>query len=206
MTREVDRKVDGGRFLVVLVAELAGLCRFEEACEALNRLLTQETTTYEGRYQHLVDARCNPTSVQRPRPPLVIGGNGERRTLRTAARFADHWNYLGLPPEGFARKRDVLYEHCAAVGRDPSEIMLSSHVWLRDASASALDDVVRFLAADIRDTTDAAGVMLVAGIVQSWSRWGAHHGTFIRLRWPVERSIHYPVRHAQTLDRTRLLP
>jgi F420-dependent oxidoreductase-like protein len=117
--------------------------RFEEACEALNRLLTEETTTYEGRYQHLVDARCNPPSVQRPRPPFVIGGNGERRTLRTAARFADHWNFLGLPPGGFARKRDVLYEHCAAVGRDPSEITLSSHVWLRDSSAAALDDVVR---------------------------------------------------------------
>jgi F420-dependent oxidoreductase-like protein len=117
--------------------------RFEEGCEALGRLLSEETTTYEGRYQHLVDARCNPPSVQRPRPPLVIGGNGERRTLRTAARFADHWNYLGLPPDGFARKRDVLYEHCAAVGRDPSEITLSSHVWMRDGSASALDEVVR---------------------------------------------------------------
>jgi alkanesulfonate monooxygenase SsuD/methylene tetrahydromethanopterin reductase-like flavin-dependent oxidoreductase (luciferase family) len=52
----------------------------------------------------------------------------ERRTLRTAARFADHWNYLGLPPEGFAGKRDVLYEHCATVGRDPGEITLSSHM------------------------------------------------------------------------------
>jgi F420-dependent oxidoreductase-like protein len=117
--------------------------RFEEACEALGRLLSEETTTYEGRYQHLVDARCNPPGLQRPRPPLVIGGNGERRTLRTAARFADHWNYLGLPPEGFARKRDVLYEHCASVGRDPREIRLSSHVWLRDGSTSALDEVVR---------------------------------------------------------------
>jgi F420-dependent oxidoreductase-like protein len=117
--------------------------RFEEACEALCRLLSEESTTYEGRYQHLVDARCNPRSVQRPRPPLVVGGNGERRTLRTAARFADLWNFLGLPPGGFAGKRDILYEHCAAIGRDPAEITLSSHVWLRDASTSALDDMER---------------------------------------------------------------
>ena len=138
--------------------------RLEEACEALNLLLTQETTTYEGRYQHLVDARCNPPSVQRPRPPLVIGGNGERRTLRTAARFADHWNFLGLPPDGFARKRDILYEHCADVGRDPSEITLSSHVWLKDGSAAALDEVVRTIEALVPERLDLAIVYLLPPI------------------------------------------
>jgi alkanesulfonate monooxygenase SsuD/methylene tetrahydromethanopterin reductase-like flavin-dependent oxidoreductase (luciferase family) len=92
---------------------------------------------------------------------LVIGGNGERRTLRTAARYADHWNFLGLPPDGFAGKRDILYEHCAAVGRDPSEITLSSHVWLRDGSASALDDVVQTIESLAPERLDMAIVYVL---------------------------------------------
>ena len=60
----------------------------------------------------------------------MIGGGGEKRTLRTVARFAQHWNFVGGTPEEFARKRDVLHAHCADIGRDPKEIMLSSHVRL----------------------------------------------------------------------------
>jgi F420-dependent oxidoreductase-like protein len=115
--------------------------RFEEGCEVITRLLSQETTTFGGTYYQLRDARCEPKPVQRPHPPLCIGGNGERRTLRTAARFAQHWNFVGGTVEEFAHKRDVLHEHCAAIGRDPKEITLSSHVRL-DASgdpASAVE-------------------------------------------------------------------
>jgi F420-dependent oxidoreductase-like protein len=104
--------------------------RFEEACEVITGLLSQETTTFTGKYYQLTNARCEPKPVQRPHPPLCIGGSGERRTLRTAARFAQHWNFAGGTPEEFARKRDVLYAHCHDVGRDPKEIMLSSHVRL----------------------------------------------------------------------------
>jgi F420-dependent oxidoreductase-like protein len=104
--------------------------RFEEGCEVILGLLSQETTTFDGTYYQLRDARCEPKPVQRPHPPLCIGGNGERRTLRTAARFAQHWNFLGGTVEEFARKRDVLHEHCAAIGRNPKEIVLSSHVRL----------------------------------------------------------------------------
>lgn len=65
--------------------------RLEEACEVLTGLLSpQESTTFKGRYYELIDARCNPKPVQQPHPPICIGGNGERRTLRTAARFAQH--------------------------------------------------------------------------------------------------------------------
>ncbi len=60
--------------------------------------------------------------------PICIGGSGERRTLRTAARFAQHWNYVGGPVEDFKRKVEVLHEHCADLGRDPAEIMISAHV------------------------------------------------------------------------------
>ncbi|MGW5746875.1 LLM class F420-dependent oxidoreductase [Amycolatopsis sp. NPDC003861] len=104
--------------------------RFEEACEVLVGLLTQETTTFQGEHYQLADARCEPKGVQKPHPPICIGGSGEKRTLRTAAKYAQHWNFVGGPPEEFARKRDVLHRHCADVGRDPAEITLSSHVRL----------------------------------------------------------------------------
>jgi F420-dependent oxidoreductase-like protein len=102
--------------------------RFEEACEVLVGLLSNEATDFDGKYYQLRQARNEPKGPQRPHPPICIGGSGERRTLRTAARFAQHWNYAGGPPAEFAHKRDVLYTHCDAVGRDPKEITLSSHV------------------------------------------------------------------------------
>jgi F420-dependent oxidoreductase-like protein len=104
--------------------------RFEEACQVIVSLLTRQTTDFAGKHYQLTSARCEPKPVQQPHPPIVIGGSGERRTLRTAARFAQHWNFVGGSPEEFARKRDVLYAHCHDIGRDPKEIMLSSHIRL----------------------------------------------------------------------------
>ena len=91
-------------------------------------LLTQETTTFKGQYYQLTEARNEPKPVQLPHPPICVGGSGEKRTLRTAARFAQHWNFVGGTPEEFARKRDILHQHCEDLGRDPKEILLSSHV------------------------------------------------------------------------------
>ena len=103
--------------------------RFEEACEVLTGLLSpQETTTFKGSHYELTDARCNPKPVQQPHLPIWIGGNGEQRTLRTAARFAHYWSFDGESTEQFSRARDVLYQHCAAIGRNPAEILLCSQV------------------------------------------------------------------------------
>jgi len=114
--------------------------RFEEACEVIVGLLTQETTTFKGRYYQLSEARNEPKPVQRPHPPICVGGSGEKRTLRTAARFAQHWNFVGGTPEEFARKRAILHQHCEDLGRDPAEILLSSHVrFAGDAEAAAAE-------------------------------------------------------------------
>lgn len=104
--------------------------RFEEACQVLKGLLSQETTTFDGRFYQLVDARNEPKGPQRPHPPICIGGSGEKRTLRITAQYADHWNFVGGTPEEFARKRAVLAAHCADVGRDPEEIRVSAHLRL----------------------------------------------------------------------------
>jgi F420-dependent oxidoreductase-like protein len=115
--------------------------RFDEACEVLRSLLSQDRTDFAGEYYTLTDARCEPKGPQRPHPPIVIGGVGEKRTLRTVARFADHWNFPGGTPQELAQKRDVLYEHCEAVGRDRDEILISSHIRL--PSAPTADDYAR---------------------------------------------------------------
>jgi len=102
--------------------------RFDEACEVLVSLLSRTTTDFDGRYFQLRDAYCEPKPVQRPHPPICIGGTGEKRTLRTVARYAEHWNYPGGTIEAWRDKRDVLYSHCEDIGRDPSGIVLSTHI------------------------------------------------------------------------------
>ena len=98
---------------------------FDEAVEAIVRLLSDEETTFHGEHVSLTSARNEPKGPQRPHPPIVIGAMGERRTLRTAARWADHWNAPTGDPEVFAAKSAVLDRHCADLGRDPDEILRS---------------------------------------------------------------------------------
>jgi F420-dependent oxidoreductase-like protein len=111
--------------------------RFEEACEVLTGLLSQQTTDFDGKYYQLKRALNEPKGPQRPHPPICIGGSGEKRTLRIAARYAQHWSFVGAPPAEFAgppaefaRKRDVLAVHCTDIGRDPREITLSAQLQL----------------------------------------------------------------------------
>ncbi len=109
--------------------------RFEEGLEVLESLLTNDRTTFEGRYYKLIDAMNNPKPVQSPLP-VCIGGQGKRRTLPLAARYAHHWNYSGTDPEGFATCLKVLQESCMAIGRDPDEITCSTIMrWSGDAAA-----------------------------------------------------------------------
>jgi F420-dependent oxidoreductase-like protein len=100
----------------------------EEACEVVKGLLTNERTTFTGRHYALQDAPCEPKPVQDPLP-LLVGGGGEKRTLRIAARFADEWNVWGTP-ELMAQKGRVLEQHCADVGRDPATIARSTQALL----------------------------------------------------------------------------
>jgi F420-dependent oxidoreductase-like protein len=111
--------------------------RFDEGVEAVVMLLTQETSSLEGDWVRLTEARCEPKAVQRPHPPIAIGGNGRARTLRTVARWAQHWNSLIGTPEAWRELRDVLDGHCADVDRDPGEIESSVTLWYDPAQGPA---------------------------------------------------------------------
>jgi F420-dependent oxidoreductase-like protein len=99
--------------------------RFGEACEVWKLLFTEPVANFEGKYYTLKEARLEPKPIQKPYPPFVIGGGGEQLTLRVVAKYADVWNFGGGDVATFLHKQEVLKGHCAAVGRDFSEIMLS---------------------------------------------------------------------------------
>jgi F420-dependent oxidoreductase-like protein len=98
--------------------------RLDEACEIIKRLWTEKQVTFDGRYYHVRDAYCEPKPVQKPHPPIMIGGGGEKLTLRVVAKHADIWNTFG-PPQVFRDKLSVLRAHCKAVVRNIDEIEVS---------------------------------------------------------------------------------
>lgn len=113
------------------------IARLDEACVAIRRLWTEDEVTFEGEYYQLSAARCEPKPVGQPHPPIVIGGEGERRTLRVVARHADIWNFevkahemfTNDPVERFLAKSARLDEHCQDVGRTPEEIERSVQIF-----------------------------------------------------------------------------
>jgi F420-dependent oxidoreductase-like protein len=121
------------------------LDRFDEGVEALVGLLSQPVTTFAGNYVRLTEARCEPKPVQRPHPPVVIGGRGKTRTLRTAARWAQQWNAITQDPADWLELKQTLVSHCEQIGRDPAEITCSVNVRLdsdSDADLGATEKTV----------------------------------------------------------------
>ena len=97
--------------------------RLEEATELIRALFRAEKPVdFQGTYYRLDRAPFGPKCVQDPHVPIMVGGNGERRTLRTLARFGDVMNLDECPPGDVPRKLAVLAEHCAEAGRDPAHI------------------------------------------------------------------------------------
>ncbi|MEU9202803.1 TIGR03560 family F420-dependent LLM class oxidoreductase [Streptomyces sp. NPDC048332] len=96
----------------------------DEACEIMRGLWTRDRVDYEGEHYRLTGAALAPKPVQE-RLPLVIGGGGEKRTLRTVARHADVWNTLVTDIDTYRHKKDVLRGYCEEIGRNPDEIRMS---------------------------------------------------------------------------------
>jgi F420-dependent oxidoreductase-like protein len=98
--------------------------RLEEAIQVVRALWAPGPATFEGRYYRLDGADCRPKPAA-GRPPILIGGSGEKRTLKLVARYADEWNAVNVAPEAYAAKVQVLQRHCEAEGRDPAAIRRS---------------------------------------------------------------------------------
>src|SRR5947207_6092552 len=115
--------------------------RLEEAIQICLQMWSDNNGAYEGKHYQLAETLCSPMPVSDPRPRILIGGSGERKTLRLVAQYADACNIFGGPEE-VAHKLDVLRRHCDAVGRDPNEIEVTASY--RDLPPGAtVDGVVR---------------------------------------------------------------
>jgi F420-dependent oxidoreductase-like protein len=145
----------------------------EESAACIRHLLRYEVANYQGHHFTLTDAHLEPRPIQRELP-IWIGGGGERRTLRIAARYADGWNIPFVSPAELARKRGVLAQHCAAEGRDVDEIRCAVNVAICSDEASlhtqfgALAELIRpgALVGQGQELVDRLGEYLDAGADQ----------------------------------------
>ncbi|HKN41218.1 MAG TPA: TIGR03560 family F420-dependent LLM class oxidoreductase [Acidimicrobiia bacterium] len=122
------------------------LDQLDEAAQCVRDLLHKGVVDFEGRYFQLRNARCEPRPVQQ-KLPVWIGGGGERKTLRSVARWADGWNVPFVSPDEFARKRQVLHRHCEEVERNPAEIRCAVNValaWRDEDLVEQFDGLAEF--------------------------------------------------------------
>jgi F420-dependent oxidoreductase-like protein len=96
--------------------------RLEETLRICHQMWSDDNGPFEGRHYRLAETFCEPRPLQRPHPPVLVGGGGERKTLRLVAQYADACNLFATTPEEVAAKLAVLDGHCADLGRDPATI------------------------------------------------------------------------------------
>ncbi len=113
--------------------------RLEEAIQICLQMWSDSVEPYDGRHYQLGRTLNSPQNLQRPRPYLMIGGGGEKKTLRLVAHYADACNIAASPEAG--RKLDVLQQHCEAVGRDYDQIEKTTMLIIGPATAK--EDIVR---------------------------------------------------------------
>ncbi|HEY1831027.1 MAG TPA: LLM class F420-dependent oxidoreductase [Acidimicrobiales bacterium] len=115
--------------------------RLEEAIQICLQMWSDDNGAFQGRHYQLDETLCSPKPVSEPHPRILIGGSGERKTLRLVAQYADACNIFGDADE-VSRKLDVLRRHCDTVGRDPNEIEVTA--MYRDFPPdTTLDDLLR---------------------------------------------------------------
>ena len=99
--------------------------QMREGITLIKKLWTEEKTTFQGDFYEAKGAVCKPKPVQKPHPPIMIGGGGEKYTLKVAAEIGNIWNSWGTSVEDYRRKVNILHEHCDAIGRNIDDIELS---------------------------------------------------------------------------------
>ena len=115
--------------------------RLEETLQICRQMWSDDEGPYAGRYYQLAETICSPHPVQRPRPKILVGGSGERKTLRLVAQYADACNLFARDPAVVAHKLEVLARHCDRAGRDPATIEKTILV----VGSNPLEDVEAFI-------------------------------------------------------------
>ncbi len=139
--------------------------RLEETLRIARQLCADDHAPFDGRFSRLAEPIVRPQPLSRPHPPIMIGGNGERRTLRLVARYGDACNFLVLEPDEIRAKLEVLRAHCAEVGRDAGEIEITAldEIDLRPGRMSIGDVVAR-----ARAQADAGVQHLIVNMPDAW--------------------------------------
>ena len=112
----------------------------EEAIQICEQMWSYDDGPYEGKHYQLAETICRPRPLQSPRPPILIGGSGEQKTLRLVAKYADACNLFDIGFEELARKLAILDAHCESFGRDPASVQRTAL-----AAGDVLADVDGFL-------------------------------------------------------------
>jgi F420-dependent oxidoreductase-like protein len=116
----------------------------DEALTVIRRLWTEESVTYEGRFYTLNEAICEPKPLQRPYPPIVVGGS-QPKMLRVIARHADEWNMPGQGPQEWGEVNARLDEACAEIGRQPGAVRRSVQLFLHPSQPEQVTDQLDLL-------------------------------------------------------------
>ena len=143
--------------------------QLEEAIQCVRGLLRDDSVDFDGQWFQLKDAKCVPKPVQ-TELPIWVGGGGEKRTLRIAAQWADGWNIPFVSPETFAHKRDVLLQHCHAVGRDPAEIRTAVNVglaWSEDSLRQQFGGLADYVRPGVLTGNDAEVIERISAYVEA---------------------------------------
>jgi alkanesulfonate monooxygenase SsuD/methylene tetrahydromethanopterin reductase-like flavin-dependent oxidoreductase (luciferase family) len=140
------------------------LAQLDEAIQVCKLLWTNERSNFVRQHFTLTDAVCEPKTVQRPDPPIWVGGMGETWTLRIVAEHADGWNAVPLPVPQLQQKLDVLRGHCEAAGRDYDSItkQLGFRAILRE-DAAKLQSELRRVAEQSQLPLERARQMAISG-------------------------------------------
>jgi F420-dependent oxidoreductase-like protein len=128
--------------------------RLEETLRICLQMWSDDNGPFDGRHYRLAETLCVPAPLSRPRPPILIGGGGEKKTLRLVARYGDACNVFGSSPDDVAGKLDVLRRHCADEGRDYDTIaktVLAVRPALADVDAWWVADAAAYAALGVSE-------------------------------------------------------
>jgi F420-dependent oxidoreductase-like protein len=151
--------------------------KLEEVLQIARQMWSEDDGPYQGSHYHLGATVNSPQALQRPHPPIMVGGSGEKKTLRLVAKYADACNIFGTPEAG--RKLQVLREHCKRLGRDYDEITKTATMALDTSDLPALTGRLRELHdlgfsevhGTLKRSDDFAAIQALGGIAADIADW-----------------------------------